>query len=165
MVLTRNPKGMHVQLIIYAITTLLMGLLLTWLLDNIFGWTSTGGSTIKIISWLILLIAWIVASAKLWFDWNAKHYELSNDALIIDARAGRLGTSRTVYRYESIISLRFSQGYWGKKFGYGDVRVTIPKIETEIVMNDIDMPEQQLAGLQRRIQAHTESGSTTALIS
>jgi hypothetical protein len=47
--------------------------------------------------------------------------------------------------------MRMTQGFLGKRFGYGDVRIKIPMIENEVVMNDIENPVAQLAEVQKRV--------------
>ena len=158
MVLKRNPRGLQVQIVLSGVAALLLGALATWLIQKLLRWTPGGGSLLEGLAWIFILGAWAIASLKLWFDWHLKRYEVTPDALIVYAKVGGLGTSQTIYRYESIISLRMTQGFLGKQFGYGDVRLTIPKLESEIVMNDIEHPREQLAAIQRRM---SERGSST----
>lgn len=160
----RNPRGMQVQIIGSALGVLVMGLLASWLLDKVFGWTESGGATIKRLTWIVLIVIWGFTSLKLWYNWSVKRYEIAKDALLVHAKAGRLGTTQTVYRYESIISIRMTQGFLGKRFGYGDVRLAIPKLDGEIVLNDIADPLKQLAHLQERMQDSAKGGITSSLI-
>lgn len=111
---------------------------------------------------MLFACAWLVGAGKLWLDWHAKRYEIGKDTLIIHSKAGKFGKSQAVYRYESIISVRMTQGLLGKKFGYGDVWLTIPKLDKEVVMNDIDHPSEQLAEIQGRLAARAVS--TDALL-
>lgn len=162
--LKRSPRGMQVQIICTGIAALAIGFLASWLLGNLFGWTSSGGTGIKRLVWVALIGIWSVMSLKLWFDWSVKRYEIGRDALLVHAKAGRMGTTQTVYRYESIISIRMAQGFWGKRFGYGDVRITIPKLDGEIVLNDIENPTEQLLHLQNRMNDRARGGVTSSLI-
>jgi membrane protein YdbS with pleckstrin-like domain len=160
--LKRSSKGLQAQIIATGIAAVLIALLATWLISKLFGWTPNEGSFLKALTWIILIGAWAVMSLKLWFEWNIKRYEIAKDALIVHAKAGKFGTSQTVYRYESIISIRMTQGFLGKRFGYGDVRLTIPKLDGEVVMNDIENPVEQLAEVQKRMGER--SGGTHSLI-
>ncbi|MGB4758725.1 MAG: PH domain-containing protein [Candidatus Saccharimonadales bacterium] len=163
--LKRSPRGLQAQVISSAVVTLLIGFLSSWLLNKLLGWTDGGGTTAKAITWLILIVMWAGASLKLWYDWKVKRYEIARDALIVHAKAGKLGMAQTIYRYESIISLRMTQGFLGKQFGYGDIRITIPKIDHEVVMNDIERPSDQLLEIQRRLGERSHrTDSTAALI-
>lgn len=160
--LKRSSDGLRIQIIGLGILALLLALLGSWLVGKLFGWTSNDGSILKIIIWVVIIGAWLLTSLELWLDWSIKRYEIANEALIVHARAGRWGTAQTIYRYESIISIRMTQGLLGKQFGYGDIHVSIPKIDHDIVMNDIDHPVEQVAEIQKRIGEH--GSSTTSLI-
>ncbi len=160
--LKRSPKGLQAQIIMSGVATLLIALLATWLIAKLFGWTPNEGTFLKTITWVFLVGAWAITSLRLWATWRIKRYEIAKDALVVHAKAGKFGTSQTVYRYESIISLRTTQGFLGKRFGYGDVRISIPKLENEVVMNDIENPVEQLAEVQKRMGER--SGGTHSLI-
>jgi len=160
----RSPLGLRMQIIVGGITAFFIAILVTWLVGFILGWTSSGGATTKRIVWIGLALAWAVGSLKLWFDWKMKRYEITKDSLIVHAKAGKMGSSQTIYRYESIISLRMTQGFLGKRYGYGDVHLTIPKIEGEVVMNDIENPLIQLAEIQKHMANKNQYAVTSGLI-
>lgn len=160
----RSQHGMQVQMMLSAVMAILVGLLASWFFERLLGWTTGGGAFMEKVTWVLIGLAWGVSSLKLWFDWKAKRYEIAPDSLIVYARAGKLGSSQTIYRYESIVSARMTQGFLGKQFGYGDVRITIPSIDHEIVMNDIENPTQQLTGLQQRINERSHSNNSTTFI-
>jgi hypothetical protein len=155
----RSSKGLKAQIIISGVATILIALAATWLIAKLFGWTPNEGTILKTLTWVFLVGAWIVTSLRLWASWRIKRYEVAKDALIVHAKAGKWGSSQTIYRYESIISLRMTQGFLGKRFGYGDVRLTIPKLDGEVVMNDIEDPLVQLEEVQKRIGEKTTAHS------
>ena len=159
-ILKRSPKGLQVQVITLGVAALLLALFGTWASAKLFGWAPNQGFGLKVFIWIVLLAGWGITSIKLWFDWNVKRYEIAKDALIIHAKAGNWGTSKSIYRYESIISLKMTQGVMGKRFGYGDVHISIPKIEHDVVMNDIDHPVDQLSELQNRIRERSIGSDT-----
>lgn len=158
--LKRSSKGLQAQVIISGVATLLIALLATWLIAKLFGWTPNEGGILKTLTWVILIGAWAFSSLKLWSDWRIKRYEIAKDALVVHAKAGKWGSSQTIYRYESIISIRMTQGFLGKRFGYGDVRLTIPKLDGEVIMNDIEDPLTQLEEVQKRIGEKTSAHSS-----
>lgn len=149
--LKRSSKGLQVQVLTLGIMALVLSLLATWLLGVLFSVTPFQGTLLKIAVWIVLVGGWAITSIKMWTDWSVKRYEIAQDAFIVHAKAGRWGRSQTIYRYESIISLRMTQGFLGKRYGYGDVHIKIPKLDDDVVMNDIDHPLEQLAEVQRRI--------------
>lgn len=160
----RSPYGLYVQIVLIGVFALFIGLLATWLFRMLLGWTEGGGARLIAWTWLLFLIVGAIASLKLWFDWRVKRYEVGPEMLIVHAKAGRFGSRSTVYRYESIISLSMAQGMLGKMFGYGDIHLTIPKLDTPVVMNDIEEPEKQLAEIQKRLTDSRDHGSTSSLI-
>lgn len=149
--LNRSPAGLQVQIITIGIVAIVVAVLSIWLISKLFSVVEGSGFALKIMVVLLFAVAWLLGSTKLWFDWHIKRYEIAADALIVYAKAGKLGKSQTVYRYESMISIRTSQNFLGKRFGYGDVFITIPKLDKEVVMNDIENPFEQLAEVQKRM--------------
>lgn len=160
--LRRSSAGLKAQIISAGIAAVIFALLASWLVEVIFRSQSTQQS-IQALLWLVFIAGWGIRSLLSWFSWRANHYEISPDAIIVQTKAGSWGTAKTLYRYESIISIRMVQGYWGKKLGYGDVLITIPKLDKEVVLRDIDNPHQQLADLQKRLAER--SNGANALIS
>lgn len=161
--LKRSSKGLWIQILSGGLLAFLGGLVATWALNGIFSWTPNQGRIVVGVTWVIFFAVWAVTSLKLWLDWNIKRYEIAEDALIIHAKAGSFGTAQTIYRYESIISIRMTQGFFGKRFGYGDVYISIPKIDYPIVMNDIIDPMNQIIQIKQRMGEHN-NGATHALI-
>ena len=153
----RSPKGLQVQVITVTIVAVVSAVLVTVLLAKLFAMTPMDGLLTKFLTWMVFIIIWAIGVGKLWFDWQIKRYEIGKDALIIHAKAGKFGKSQAIYRYESIISIRMTQGLLGKHYGYGDVLLTIPKLDKEVVMSDIDHPSEQLAEVQQRLAARTVS--------
>jgi membrane protein YdbS with pleckstrin-like domain len=147
----RSPRGLQIQVFTTAIVTLLIGFLGSWLIGIAFGWTSGGGSLASLTMWVVLVLIWAVSTFTLWFDWQIKRYEFSPDALIVHARIGQFGSTQSMYRYESILEVRMAQGFLGKQFNYGDIFLTIPKLNKEVVMNDIENPIRQVATIQKRL--------------
>lgn len=147
----RSAKGLEVQVVAIGVAAVGSALLATWLLARLFALTSSSGVLTIVIVWLVFIGAWALGTAKLWFNWQVKRYEIGKDALIVHSKAGKFGKSQAIYRYESIISMRMTQGLLGKRFGYGDVLLSIPKLDKEVVMSDIDHPAEQLAEVQRRL--------------
>ena len=161
--LKRSSKGLWTQIISSGIGAFLLGVLITWLSSVVFKFADNGGKYIAIVTWVVLLGGWSIGAIKLWLDWNIKRYEVAEDALILHTKAGKFGTAQTIYRYESIISVRMTQGFFGKMFGYGDVEISIPKIEQPVVMNDIEDPLNQMLAIQKRMEQRN-TGATHALI-
>lgn len=161
--LKRSPVGMWVQIIGAGIGAFLLGVLITWLSSVVFKFASNGGLYIAIFTWVMLLGGWAFAALKLWVDWSIKRYEIGEDALSLHTKARGWATAQTVYRYESIISVRMTQGMLAKKFGYGDIEVSIPKLDEPIIMNDIEDPINQMQEIQNRMKA-SNNGTTSALI-
>lgn len=147
----RSPKGLWAQITTIGVLALLLFIFISWLISLLFGWTASQGAGLKSLTFIFFLGAWLVTSFKLWGDWKIKRYEITPDSIIVHAKAGQWGSAQTIYRYESIISVKMTQGFWGKKFNFGDVRLTIPKLDGDVVMNDIENPIEQLSELQKRM--------------
>lgn len=100
----------------------------------------------------VMFLAWIailIRSKK----WDATHFILGEDALMVTRMRGLMGmTTQDVYLYESIISARVQQTYFGQKYGYGDIELTIPKLERQIILRDVADPAQQLQILKSQME-------------
>lgn len=161
--LKRSSKGLQVQLITIGVATLFLGLLTTWLINRILGPTQFSGLYLKLGAWVVFILGWAYGSFNLWYLWKIKRYEIGPHALIVHAKAGKMGMEQAVYRYESIISLRMTQNFLGRQFGYGDIRISMPKLDYDVVLYDIDHPTEQILEIQKRIRDH--SGGSQSLIS
>lgn len=101
----------------------------------------------------IMLLAWIailIRSKK----WDATHFILGEDALLVTRMRGLMGmTTQDVYLYESILSARVQQTYFGQKYGYGDIELTIPKLDRQIILREVVNPDQQLLILKAQMES------------
>lgn len=160
--LKRSSDGLWAQIITGGILALLLALASTFVLNFLFGWTPNQGQVFKVLAWFMIVGGWAITSLKQWGSWKGNRYEIGPEAIKVYFKAGMWGSSQVLYRYESIISVRMVQGFWGKRFGFGDVYITIPKLEKDVILRDITDPAKQLADLQARMSERT--ASTHALI-
>lgn len=84
--------------------------------------------------------------------WDKVKYKLTHDSILIVSANGLTGVSRQVFLYESIISAHMTQGYLGKKYGYGDIVLVIPKLDGEVKLKDLSVPKTQLEELQSQLK-------------
>lgn len=158
----RSADGLWIQIIITGVFALAAGMLITWLVGFVFQWTPRLEQFFTALAWILFLGGWGFISFKHWLGWKAVRYEISQHALIVHAKAGFMGEAQQVYRYDSIISMRFFQGFWGRKFDYGDIYLSIPKVEQEIRLSDIEQPHTQIQDIQKYITQH--SGNAQSFI-
>ncbi len=116
-----------------------------------------------LISVLVIFFGWAAQSLSSWNNWKNLRYEVDGESIAVYKKKGMFGRTKTVYRYESIISVRMSQGYFGKKYNYGDIYLTIPKLDKEVVLKDIDNPDEPLSHVQKAVS--TKSAASQALVS
>lgn len=158
--LKRSKTGLEIQIIATGFLAILLCVFSFLAFSFLLGWTPNEGFWVKATAVIVILVGWAVSSLKLYLDWNAKRYEITDDAFIVHGKAGRWGSSKAIYRYDSIISVKMTQGYWGKKYDYGNVRLTIPKLDKDIVMYDIEHPLDQLAAVQKQIDKKSSSSNS-----
>lgn len=163
--LRRSRAGLEARIITTGIVALAIGMMATIMFSILFGWTRYQGWFSISITWVVLFLGWVYTALKLKMKWDKIRYEISPDAIILYEKAGKFGGSKTIYRYESIISVRMTQDYLGKKYGYGNVHINIPKLDKEIVLKDVDHPNEQLAALQANIKTRDNAAATQSLIS
>jgi membrane protein YdbS with pleckstrin-like domain len=159
-VLKRSQKGLKAQIISIAVVAVILLIFSAFIFSKLFGWTPAEGKIAISLSWILIIGGWVVATVRLWLNWNNKKYEITEDAFIVHGKAGNFGKSQAIYRYESILSVKMTQGFLGKKYNYGDVRLTIPKLDKDVIMNDIENPMEQLAMVQKRINDKSKSNQS-----
>ncbi len=143
-----------------GVVTVLIATLATLLLALLFSRTPWNGLGFKLAIWGVLIFVWAVTSLVIWFTWHKKYYEITKDAIIVySGSTFKFGTTQTIYRYESIISIRLNQNFLGRQYGYGDILLTIPKIEGEVAMKDIKHPQQQLLDIQTYMRGRSDATS------
>jgi hypothetical protein len=158
-VLQRSKVGLRVQIIGTGILSFLLILFSNYVLGKLLGWTPNEGQFLKLLLTLFIIGGWLVTSIKLYMDWNIKKYEISSEAFIVHGRAGKWGRSKAIYRYDSIISMKMTQGFWGRKYNYGDVRLTVPRLDKDLIMHDINNPIDQLQEVQKRVSEHMNNSA------
>lgn len=158
----RSPIGLQAQIIVGLLLVGTIGVLASWLFLTILDWTPNDGKLLVIITWAVLLLGWVGGSVFLWFDWRFKRYEIAKDALIVHARLGIWGSTQTLHRYDMIFKVHMVQGFLGRRFGYGDVQLSIPLVEHPIVLNDVEDPMHQMAQIQKRLGEHSSGNGVSA---
>lgn len=161
--LSRSSVALKYSIISTGIAALLI-LSGAWLiLDVILHWAPRAKGFLVSMSFLVIFFGWAVQSFLSWKNWKNLRYEVDGESIAVYKKKGMFGRTKTVYRYESIISVRMSQGYFGKKHNYGDIYLTIPKLEKEIVLKDIDNPNEPLSHVQKAVS--TKSAASQTLVS
>lgn len=140
-----------------------VGTLSSILLSIMLTWAPNVERFMIITTWLVLVGLWAIQSLILLNNWKAKSYEVDTESIRLTKPVGLFKNTKIVYRYESIILVRMTQGFWGKKFGYGNVYFAIPKLEKEESLKGIENPAQQLDTIQKRL--HHKGADTQVLIS
>lgn len=159
----KNVRALQLSIFAKGMVVFAIALLATLLLLYLLSWTTRTENTIIWIVWLLLVGLWLVQSLLELIDWKERKYEIDAESIRITKPIGLLRTTIVVYRYESIISVKMSQGFWAKRFGYGSVYFSIPKLEKEEALRGIDHPEVQLQRIQSKLQK--KGADTQVLIS
>lgn len=147
----RSPQGLRATIVSTGVVALVLAVLCSWLIGILLNSAPSIELLFKVLIWLGFLVVWAGQSAYLWHQWDKMRYDIGPEAITINNKTGLFGQTSTIYRYESIISAKMTQGYLGKKYGYGNVYLRIPKLEYDVVLKDIDNPEALLAKVQERV--------------
>lgn len=149
--LKRSKKGLQINLALVSIAAIVFALITSWMASVVFRWTEYNGVMVILIIWAVFVLGWGLGAIKLLLNWRKEHYELTADSLVSYGKANSLGMSKAIYPYETITSMRMAQGNLGKRFGYGDVYISLSTPEGEVIMHDIEHPLEKLAELQRLV--------------
>ena len=148
----RSNQGLIAQVVTTGVIALLIVIFGTLFFSAAFSWTQTEGKISVLLLWFFIFGGWAFTSLKSWLSWKAQFYEIGPESLVVHVKAGMWGSAQTMYRYESFISTRMVQGFWGKRFGFGDVYISIPKMENGVILRDIADPTVQLSGIQKKME-------------
>lgn len=114
---------------------------------------------------IILFLVLVFYLLSLWYlkvEWKHTRYYISSHGLSITSGVGVF--NEEVFRLESIISAKVSQGYMGNHFGYGDIVVDIPKLQdkSEVILRDVERPAMVLEDFREQIRMAIEKGGATS---
>lgn len=158
----RSEDAYRVILWIIGIASTLIALFAAFLIGSMFTIASGGHGFSRILTFLLIMGFAGLAAMIYHIKWHAVIYILRPEGIIVGNSVGAFGKKQKVYLYESIISASVNQNYFGNKYGYGDIHVTIPKLEKKLILKDVEIPDKQLEYLYARIKA--KAGAHNVLV-
>jgi uncharacterized membrane protein YdbT with pleckstrin-like domain len=161
--LKKSSKAIQFSILGSLLVVVVLCLLAMTILAIFLSWAPNVERFMILVTWVVLLAGWLFSSIVQLINWQARAYEVDAESIRLTKSIGLFKSTKVVYRYESIISVRMDQGFWGKRFGYGNIYFAIPKLEKEEVLRGIENPIVQLEELQARL--HKRGADTQALIS
>ncbi len=98
------------------------------------------------VFWAVIMIAFAICIYFLFMKilqqmWLNTHYNIIDDALVV-TNSGLFGVHDDIYKFDGFAELSIRQGFIGKRRGYGNVVLKIPKLEKELTLTDINKPEE-----------------------
>jgi membrane protein YdbS with pleckstrin-like domain len=160
--LRKSQKKLEFVIISTAIVAIFLIVFIIIVVNNLLSWAPRLEQAIITVSLIGIPLLWILQLIGLYASWNATRYTISEDGIRISHKQGLMGRSSTVYRYESIISAELRQSYFGERYGYGDIYLTIPKLDKDVVLSSIDVPQLPMEYIQKRVA--NLKGNTQSLI-
>lgn len=151
----KSTTGLWVQTIMLGFVAVAFGFVGIILINYLLSTTGFRGTYLKALLLLGLAVAWVLAILALWLRRGVSSYTITPDSLLIQSRHGVFGTTQSEYRFDAISSLHLHQGYFGRKFGYGDIHIGTAKDPHKIILKDIDQPERQLKVLKQCLVANS----------
>lgn len=148
----KNIKAFQVTVVATAILASLVGLIAAMIVGGFFKFTYGGYNYSRILTFLIVIFIAGFALMIAYSRWLGTHYDLTPEGIVVATGFGNFANKRKIFLYESIISASFNQNYFGKKYGYGDMHITIPKLEQKLILKDIEDPGDKLPYLQQHIK-------------
>lgn len=162
----KSPIALNLKIKFFSITYVFIAIVAIIILLIPFNFLDANFS---IWATIIIFITVILFVLSLWYlkaDWQRTRYAITDHGVTICHGVGFF--KEEVYRLESIVSARVRQGYIGNHFGYGDVVLDIPKLQSQpdVVLRSIDHPAEVLQTFRDKIQYASEgsSGSGAAMI-
>lgn len=150
--LERNFHAFMVQLWFMAIGGFIVAVIIGIMVGAFFTLLLGSADWSGFLTFLIILFMIGFAAMIYYIKWQSIEYLLGPEAILVTTSVGAVGKKQKVYLYESIISASFNQNIFGRKYGYGDMHITIPKLDQKLILKDVDRPGAQLPFLQDRIK-------------
>jgi membrane protein YdbS with pleckstrin-like domain len=157
-IIKKSSVALRVRIISSLIVVLLLVGLVVVAANQLSQWAPVSARIIKTAVTAFLFILWAIVSIQQMLRWQSKQYLIDDNSIRITKSTGLLSSGTVVYRFESIISVRVSQGWLAKRYGYGTVHFTIPKLDKEEAIADVSSPDGLIARIQSRL---AEKGAAT----
>ncbi len=109
--------------------------------------------------WAALLLMWAGGSAMAWVKRGKEQYFLMPEAVVV-SRQGFMHGQEELFRYDSILSVRVKQTMFGKRHGYGDIILSIPRLHGQVVLRDVLQPQQCAVEIKKHIGSRSTSPSS-----
>ena len=150
--LPKSVMAFKVRLTFIAVVSIIVAILAALVFGALFKLALGGYNGTRALTFLAVLFLAGVAAMIYYGRWQANTYELRSEGIVVNTGFGNFSRKQKLYLYESIISVSFNQDYFGKKYGYGNVHVTIPKLEQKLILEDIERPDQTMPALKMHIK-------------
>lgn len=160
--LPKSQKALHVEITLIAIATTLTAILSGLIIGAFFKFMIGSFNGSRILTFLIVLGIGGIAAMIYYAKWQAQTYILRHEGIVVSNGLGNFSRKQKLFLYESIISVSFNQNYFGKKYGYGNLHITIPKLDQKLILKDVVEPDEQLPLLQQHIQ--NKAGTNNVLV-
>jgi uncharacterized membrane protein YdbT with pleckstrin-like domain len=103
------------------------------------------------ISTLIIHIINLFSAIWITLFWSSSYYVITPKYVTV--KRGVFYTYEKVYNIEKTESVTFTQGFWGKIFNYGTVKVFNPALREDVFIRNIPSPDK----FAELIRTHTDS--------
>lgn len=140
-------------IILNLVATLLLAGSVSLLLIIILPTNSRIQTPLLIIIWSILPLGWIVGSAALVLRERNTKYILGPQTLTIKNGSFFGSSTEALYRYDSMLSVESNQSFFGRKYNYGTIHITVPKLETAnaVQLKAVDNPHEQAKRIKNAV--------------
>lgn len=149
--LRKSPKKLEFMFLSTGIATIVLMVISILLINFLFTWAPRTEQFLTVLAVLGFPIVWFVQAAGMYMTWSNQRVVVGEDAVKVQQKRKWGSRTSTVYRYESIISAELRQSYFGAKYGYGDIILTIPKLEKDIILGNIELPTKSMEFIQHKI--------------
>ena len=164
--LPRNPHGLRSQMI-FVIGSFLFASIVLWFLTWKFSKLTLDGLTPfnffvdSIIMFIFLGIILILLIIFMQRSWAKEKYYIRGGLLIVSTKNPLTGsTNEDVYRLDTVITASVTQTAFGKKDNFGDILITIPKLNGNdvLTLKDIVSPRDEILKLHSSLDSGDKSG-------
>lgn len=117
----KSSRGLLLTIISLAIGTGLILLLVLFLIDVVFGWTTNAKQFFATIAIVVLIGSWVFAALGAWLRWNGTRYEMDEKAIIVHTKTMFFESTRTEFFYATLSGAHMRKTFLSKFGDYGDI--------------------------------------------
>lgn len=158
----KSQKAFEYRIIVFTASYIVLGLFVTVMIFNLSRALNFNEFMDLLVAGIFLIGIYLLFISTLWYQWQGAKYYLSPHALIIKQRTKGLlpSYSEQIYTLNNIVSAKISKSGYANKHNFGDITLFLNPGNQQVVLSDINAPENLSGKLSSSIGVTTMQQQT-----